>query len=155
MPSPMNIPSGHPLHPSSKCCIFILILIFQASPAASTRSPRLPGPQVVFSRWDLTKTLLPSRKAPIHVRTRGGDSSPPQSTLSPSAAMLGEAQKHPLYPHCRRGGGGNLLLFLVNDMPESYRALATQLSITASQGGARTQGKTHCSSGKIYHTRAA
>lgn len=39
-------------------------------------------------------------------------------------------------------------MFLLNDMPESYRALAMQLSITASQGGARTQGKPIAARGK-------
>ena len=39
-------------------------------------------------------------------------------------------------------------MFLLNDMPESYRALAMQLSITASQGGARTQGKPMAAQGK-------
>lgn len=39
-------------------------------------------------------------------------------------------------------------MFLLNDMPGSYRALAMQLSITASQGGARTQGKPIAARGK-------
>lgn len=137
-------PSPSKYHTTANAVFFFC----QASPDASARCPTLPGPQVVSSRWDLAKTQLPSWRAPIHVAALRGDRSPLQSTLSPSLAMLGEAQKHPFLSSLPERWGRNLLLFLLNDMPESYRALAMQLSITASQGGAKTQGKPMAAQGK-------
>lgn len=108
-PHPCTLLCGSPsppkYHTAANDALIFFFSFLQASPDPSARSPTLPGLQFVFSRWHLAKTQLPSGRAPIHIRVLHGDRSPPQSTLSPSAVTLGEAQKHPLYPHCRRGGG--------------------------------------------------
>jgi len=132
------------------------VFIFcQASPAASARSPTLPGPQAAFSRWgpsedsaSLSESSHP-RRGSARRRVRSAKHTQP---FSGNARGSTKASPLSLLPE---RWGRNLLLFLLNDMPESYRVLAMQLSITASQGGARTQGKPIAAQGKIYHTTAA
>lgn len=73
---------------------------------------------------------------------------PSAKRAQPFSSNAGGSTKAPLLSSLLKRRGINLLLFLPNDTPESYRALATQLSITGSQGGAKTQGKPMEAQGK-------
>lgn len=73
---------------------------------------------------------------------------PSAKRAQPFSSNAGGSTKALLLSSLLKRRGINLLLFLPNDTPESYRALAMQLSITGSQGGAKSQGKPMEAQGK-------